>query len=146
MKKYVNEICLPYLVPEIWLFVYICLHFEAESQIVPKHLKMVPSENFFYILSLFSAVALCCVVDSKRMLTTREVMLPLFWALNNVLGRMGQSGSLINQMFWRTVSQVRPAADTCSLLTKFWLINATFSSHAVIFGCQLVSAVSEQSF
>ena len=50
MKKYVNEICLPYLVPEIWLFVYICLHFEAESQIVPKHLKMVPSENFFYIL------------------------------------------------------------------------------------------------
>ena len=50
MKKYVNEICLPYLVPEIWLFVYICLHFEAESQIVPKHLKMVPSEKFFYIL------------------------------------------------------------------------------------------------
>ena len=50
MKKYVNEICLPYLVPEIWLFVYICLHFEAESQIVPKHLKMVPSENFSYIL------------------------------------------------------------------------------------------------
>ena len=49
MKKYVNEICLPYLVPEIWLFVYICLHFEAESQIVPKHLKMVPSD-FFYIL------------------------------------------------------------------------------------------------
>ena len=52
MKKYVNEICLPYLVPEIWLFVYICLHFEAESQIVPKHLN--PIRYFLSILTIIN--------------------------------------------------------------------------------------------